>query len=72
MLIVAALERRQLRCHHGALALIKVAAALVQTPPIRSAITYATARHKIGHILGRHQRSRATQSARPHPARAVA
>jgi antirestriction protein ArdC len=30
----------------------------VQTPPIRSAITYATALHEIGHILGRHQNSR--------------
>jgi hypothetical protein len=33
-------------------------AANVQTPPIRSAITYATALHEIGHILGRHQNSR--------------
>jgi len=30
----------------------------VQTPPIKSAITYATALHEIGHILGRYQNSR--------------
>jgi hypothetical protein len=30
----------------------------VQTPPIRSLITYAAALHEIGHILGRHQDSR--------------
>jgi hypothetical protein len=29
----------------------------VQIPPIRSAISYATALHEIGHIKGRHQRS---------------
>jgi hypothetical protein len=29
----------------------------VQTPPIRSAITYATALHEIGHILGPNQDS---------------
>jgi hypothetical protein len=27
-------------------------------PPIKSAISYGTALHEIGHILGRHQRSR--------------
>ena len=26
-------------------------------PPIKSAISYATALHELGHILGRHQRS---------------
>ena len=30
----------------------------VQTPPIRSALTYATALHEIGHILGRYQTQR--------------
>jgi antirestriction protein ArdC len=30
----------------------------IQIPPIRSAISYATALHEIGHILGRHQNSR--------------
>jgi hypothetical protein len=30
----------------------------VQMPPIRSELTYATALHEIGHILGRHQSSR--------------
>ena len=30
----------------------------VNTPPIRSAITYATALHELGHILGRYQNSR--------------
>lgn len=30
----------------------------VHTAPIRSAITYATALHEIGHILGRYQSSR--------------
>jgi antirestriction protein ArdC len=30
----------------------------IQIPPIRSAISYATALHEIGHILGRHQSSR--------------
>lgn len=29
----------------------------VHIPPIRSAITYATALHEIGHLLGKHQRS---------------
>jgi hypothetical protein len=28
------------------------------TPPIKSVITYATALHEIGHVLGRHQSSR--------------
>jgi hypothetical protein len=30
----------------------------VWTPPIRCVITYATALHEIGHILGRYQESR--------------
>ena len=30
----------------------------IQLAPIRSAISYATALHEIGHMLGRHQRSR--------------
>jgi hypothetical protein len=30
----------------------------VSIPPIKSAITYAIALHEIGHLLGRHQRSR--------------
>jgi hypothetical protein len=30
----------------------------VRTSPIRSAISYATALHEIGHILGRYQDSR--------------
>jgi hypothetical protein len=30
----------------------------IHTPPIRSATTYATALHEIGHILGRYQTSR--------------
>ena len=30
----------------------------IHTPPIRSAVAYATALHEIGHILGRHQDSR--------------
>jgi hypothetical protein len=29
----------------------------VYIPTIRSAISYATALHEIGHVLGRHQRS---------------
>jgi hypothetical protein len=32
----------------------------IQLPPIRSAISYATALHEIGHIKGRHQNSRDT------------
>jgi len=32
----------------------------VQIPPIRSAITYVTALHEIGHILGPHQSSRSS------------
>jgi hypothetical protein len=31
---------------------------LVSIPPIKSPITYAIALHEIGHVLGRHQRSR--------------
>jgi hypothetical protein len=31
---------------------------LISIPPIKSAITYAVALHEIGHVLGRHQRSR--------------
>ena len=30
----------------------------VQIPPVRSAITFATALHEIGHILGQYQNSR--------------
>jgi antirestriction protein ArdC len=30
----------------------------IQIPPIRSTISYATALHEIGHILGQHQSSR--------------
>src|SRR5262245_51353431 len=30
----------------------------IQLAPIRSAISYAAALHEIGHILGRHQRSK--------------
>ena len=29
----------------------------IAVPPVRSAVTYATALHEIGHILGRYQRS---------------
>jgi hypothetical protein len=31
---------------------------LVSIAPIKSAVTYAVALHEIGHVLGRHQRSR--------------
>ena len=31
---------------------------LISIPPIKSTITYAVALHEIGHVLGRHQRSR--------------
>jgi hypothetical protein len=30
----------------------------LQLPPVRSAISYATALHEIGHVLGQHQNSR--------------
>jgi hypothetical protein len=36
------------------------AAEEIHIPPIKSAISYATALHEIGHILGRHQRSNST------------
>jgi len=39
----------------------------VQTPPIRSAVTYAVALHEIGHILGRYQTSRAITRTGEHP-----
>ena len=35
----------------------------IRTPPVRSAATYAVAMHEIGHVLGRHQRSRKTMVA---------
>jgi hypothetical protein len=33
-------------------------AGVITVPRIRSAISYATALHEVGHFLGRHQRSR--------------
>jgi hypothetical protein len=34
----------------------------VVIPPVKSAISYATALHEIGHILGRHQQSAVTMA----------
>ncbi len=36
------------------------AAEEIRIPPIKSAISYATALHEVGHIIGRHQRSNST------------
>jgi hypothetical protein len=54
-------ERRDIsvyRCKRGRQAMALSEAEEITIPPIRSVLSYATAMHEIGHILGRHQTSR--------------